>query len=1359
MISGNITFTTKVLIFTLLLLWPLRIYSQENDTLNIYRYIDNFNKNTVNNKEEKIYVFTDRPAYYTGDTIRFKANIFLAVTMEKEPVEKILYIELTGKNNFRLKRVYRINDGIVNGVFYLPDSTATGKYKLTAYTNWMLNNNGGDPFVKDILIYNQHYDNTASDNSGFLHENQINGDMGTDGEAEIMKDLTEQPDISVNFYPEGGTFVDGITSVMAFEVKDKTGKTIDAEGYIKDNGGNVVTFFKTLRGKGVFMITPDITKKYYAHVRGDHEKIAIPLPSPQKYGYVLNVTNNPGEDTLFFRISAKTPDVTGHHFYLLGIQNGIVKMALEGDVQEKSVFVIGNKKKFNTGIVRFTLLDEELIPRCERLSFINHYPGYNITVKVKDTLFSKKSKTDLDIYIKDSRGNPLSGEMALAVTDAGIIRDSLYGKIDIVNYLYFASDLPGISGEDMAFAMKKDETSHMFMNLIMLTNGWSRYKWEKITSLSDTIPEYRIEEKNRIEGIVKRKGSGNPAPKINISAYLKGEYNDFYTTKANAKGEFRFNLMDFYDTAEVVIQSLNRLNARTNYIFELRSNLPFIDTVKNDTLIRIIKEKPLFEFTFDEHPESFKLPAIKTIKRQRMNYDSEMAMVGDTSVILLDEVNVEAKKKKTPKEQMNEAYGSPDYVISGARIEKIAQEKGWLTNIFEIISYALPDVSIIVDHRKIDKLRDQEDGLMPGENDSISELDTESSHRFEFETNSALHYDTYRLPPKLMHIAVKDAGSPYYYIFFDGKYITSTNISGYLDIMRFPYMIFDLMYFKPRAVKSVEIIMNVKEKPKDLDDADFIDFARERGRPAIISIYTYDKQGLESNFGKRFRGMQKLKMLGFIREKEFYSPVYSEDDTTNIIDHRVTLYWDPKIKPDSTGHASVSFYNSDIATSLRFELSGMTTDNIPVAKLEVKGKRESPSGKKETERATAPFDFNGSSVTKKMWKDYRRRYAVNSTFAGIVVDDKGKPVPLADIYIKGPEIQTTANISGIFLLNKKETSPGDSIFISTPGNGYLAEKLENITGGNGVVRLKEQILSGSDATASELIPLITQKAKKDNAINRSFESVYRETIIQDGFIYSISDFRLLLEQYGYTRAETPHISELIKGRRFRTPDFHQTVVFKPVEPLSEDPDQLRDPVLDELELLKKPFLKNMTFTVEGKMLFRDRTVYRISFKQKENTIYSLYDGLMLVDTKDYGILYLSRTPAKAARSFLNFSSYLKNSEDFNDIKLIRSREIDTYKRINGKYVTKLQFYEVRLDLDGIPAAFIRELHSTGSINEKGRLFKKAKPLKNYHNRSLMVKDVIYDPSLWRDPSYLPPDMNMFNQAGYLHEISFYRKKK
>jgi len=1349
----------SILLSVIISLSPaLSLVAQEAGGSEVQKYIDNFNANTINNKEEKIVLTFDRPAYYSGDTLRFKAHLLLAVTLQKEPVEKILYVELRGKNKLKVRRNYKITDGVVNGVFYLSDTVPTGQYKIVAYTRWMLNDFGGRYYEDDIYIYNRHKEGaalTVSDTVKFRDSESAENSVTTVSEKQNEKTPKR---ISLKFYPEGGTFIEGITNIVAFEATDDRGNPAEIAGFVKDDLNNIVTFFKSTKGKGVVMLKPGLERKYRAFVNGYAKDVSFDLPIPEKYGFGLNVTDNFDNDTLFFRISVKSPDVVSHHFFLLGIQNGIVKAALEGDVTDKSIFLVGNKNRFNTGVVSFILLDEDMIPRCERLIFVNHYNPLNISFNISDTIFEKKSRTDLDIVVSDSNNNPVTGEFSLSVTDAGVISDSLYSSKNIVNYLYLASEIPGLTDNELAVSMKKNEESHMFMNLIMLTHGWRKYKWKKIDDISSTQPDNKIEQKNRIEGVVKRKrNTEKSVRKISISAFLQGEYSDFYTTKSDQNGKFAFNLLDFNDTVNVVVQSINRLNAKSNFVLELKSNLPFINISENDTLIHIIEDSTGINCVFDDkNAEGFHLADLKSIHRKALDFNNEMTLIEDTSAILLQEVEVNAQKKRSPKEKMNVAYGSPNYIINSEQIAEIQQQKTWLFNAFEIISYAIPDISIFFDHRRIDSLLYSGDSTI----ESLSpSSDTETAHRFEFETNNAIHYNTYRLPPKLMRINIKNAGNPYVYIFIDGKYIASTNEQGYLDVMRYPYIFYDLLDFVPRAIKSVEIILNVKENAGDLNDMDFVDFARERGRPAIISIYTNDGKGIDSNFGKRNLGMQKLKMLGFVREREFYSPQYPDSASKHKgVDHRVTLYWNPAVNLDSTGRASLSFYNSDIAEALRLEFAGISIDGLPGVKRETYGRLSQNSADNDRMRNGTFFDFTGKRFNSNTWELYKKEYRKNNLFVGIVTDKKGASVPFTDIFIKNANVETTANQSGIFAFNKKNTDATDSIFFSNPGGGYAALSVGDVLKGNGTVVISEQKIKAEDILVKSLLSKITQRIKTSKPANRSFEGAYRETIIQDGFIYSLADYKVNMEQYGYARAEQPHISRVLTGRRFVTPNFRQAMVFKPLKPLAEEVVQLRDPLLDNMEIFNSGYKKNMIYSLKGSLKFRDRMVYKISFKQKENTVFNLFDGFALVDVKNLNILYLYRKTSAVARRYQAGNTYLESADEPDKVKFVDNEYRNSYRMSGGKSITKFQYSCIKLDVDGIPIAYIREFHGYGNVKNKGRLYTKKNPINDAKQKTLMVKNVVYNPALWRNSVWLMPDINMFNQAEYLHEITFYRKK-
>ena len=76
---------------------------------------------------------------------------------------------------------------------------------------------------------------------------------------------------------------------------------------------------------------------------------------------------------------------------------------------------------------------------------------------------------------------------------------------------------------------------------------------------------------------------------------------------------------------------------------------------------------------------------------------------------------------------------------------------------------------------------------------------------------------------------------------------------------------------------------------------------------------------------------RQLYPLGYQKPAEFYSPKYDVPDSLQAdkTDFRTTVYWNPKIQTDSTGHAKVSFYTTDMKHDMEYILEGITENGIP----------------------------------------------------------------------------------------------------------------------------------------------------------------------------------------------------------------------------------------------------------------------------------------------------------------------------------------------------------------------------------------------------------------------------------------------
>jgi hypothetical protein len=102
---------------------------------------------------EKIYVQTDKPYYYPGEAMWFKGYINYKEPAWRDSLSRVVYVELINpKKEITLTKTLKIDSGLFNNDFILPDTLKAGTYYLRAYTN--LNRNFGDSnfFVKPIPI-------------------------------------------------------------------------------------------------------------------------------------------------------------------------------------------------------------------------------------------------------------------------------------------------------------------------------------------------------------------------------------------------------------------------------------------------------------------------------------------------------------------------------------------------------------------------------------------------------------------------------------------------------------------------------------------------------------------------------------------------------------------------------------------------------------------------------------------------------------------------------------------------------------------------------------------------------------------------------------------------------------------------------------------------------------------------------------------------------------------------------------------------------------------------------------------------------------------------------------------------------
>lgn len=100
-----------------------------------------------------------------------------------------------------------------------------------------------------------------------------------------------------------------------------------------------------------------------------------------------------------------------------------------------------------------------------------------------------------------------------------------------------------------------------------------------------------------------------------------------------------------------------------------------------------------------------------------------------------------------------------------------------------------------------------------------------------------------------------------------------------------------------------------------------------RGANGTIAFYTKEGSTIDKLDALPTRKPNPKALRGYQIEREFYSPRYlPEDPPSPKPDRRVTLHWAPMIQTDSLGKATVVFYNSDLETTVKAEVEGISQE-------------------------------------------------------------------------------------------------------------------------------------------------------------------------------------------------------------------------------------------------------------------------------------------------------------------------------------------------------------------------------------------------------------------------------------------------
>lgn len=513
---------------------------------------------------EKVYLHFDKTLYSAGDTCWYKAYVVNASDLQSSRVSGVVYVDwIDPKGNLLEHQQIKINDGKAQGDYTLSLNAAEGVYRVRAYTQWMQNDDPAFFFSTDLNVINL-----------YLTES---GKVTTS---------TAKSVIDLQFFPEGGAAVSGIESRIAFKATGPDGKGIDVEGKIVDEGNRRVTFFQSVRrgkkyfpkGMGIVTFTPQKGNTYTAVLPSGE---TFDLPPSEEEGYVMSAGNLNAE-TLLVKVQV-SKNLQPADVYLVAQSRGRISFQQRFTINSTGYDIPLPKEIFETGVVQLTLFDSKGVPRCERMVFVNRQDHLFLTVTADKDSYGPREPVTLKVRTSDANGNPVETSMSLSVTDAGITTRSDYYE-NILTRLLLQSDMRGTI-EDPSWYLESTEPQNAFgLDLVMLTNGWRKFDWERLLYEAKPPLRYPAEQGLTLKGQVTNDYK-KPITRSQLMLLVNDDlYEGIYEAEADEDGNFTMFDVDFNDSTTLVWKVLNQKGKDAHAEISFMENeIPVIETPDTST--------------------------------------------------------------------------------------------------------------------------------------------------------------------------------------------------------------------------------------------------------------------------------------------------------------------------------------------------------------------------------------------------------------------------------------------------------------------------------------------------------------------------------------------------------------------------------------------------------------------------------------------------------------------------------------------------------------------------------------------------------------------------------------------------------
>lgn len=576
--------------------------------------------------------------------------------------------------------------------------------------------------------------------------------------------------------------------------------------------------------------------------------------------------DNLNNDSLRLEINSNR-DLNNKHLGLSIMSKGHIFFFYVLDLNENNKLSIP-KSAFKTGVQNITLFNNLGEVLASRLVFVDKYDTQNVFHTNIKNNYAPFEHVQMGFLASDKSGLPIETNLSLSVRDASTSFLNVH-EDNIKTNLLLSSDLKGYIHNPGYYFSTNDEKCRKSLDLLMMVQGWRRYEWKQMAGVEPFTVDHQVEEGLLVKGKVLSWFRKNEKENMDVLCWLMKDGASLQgTAKTDENGDFAFfvDSVDIYDRWQLGLQGTEKGKRKDNHIILDRFFSPSL--------------RPYLAVETEVNDSLIILPedtaAVNSLERMQ----------------LLPEFVVKQRiSRKRPnltynvEREVNEAIDKREYMPPRVKDYLEMKHSGFSAN---------PSRSVVLVKDSRGRWASDEfvKGMARAQN-ANTDMDGAGS-------NKATNIDIMEVKSILVIQNTKDFSE-----FLDAEAVLFEVLPELKNLA-------DTDLLNPYESESNNISLDLRLKHQDIR--------------SVFLVHRYP-----DNLGEYKKGVRHTYFDGYSQVVDFYNPDYSLNPVIpGDADYRRTLYWNPNLKTDKDGKASVSFYNNSIGKQIVISCEGISPTGGPL---------------------------------------------------------------------------------------------------------------------------------------------------------------------------------------------------------------------------------------------------------------------------------------------------------------------------------------------------------------------------------------------------------------------------------------------